>query len=106
MNCASALAEAFFAADQYVRIVTFHRVLLTACLPCAAAFAACAEVTWIDQAADDGARVHLYFFWSQHCPHCLAAIPFVQSLTREHLWLVVHSHELTNSQNNVTLNGI
>jgi glutaredoxin len=77
--------------------------LLLAALLLGAAGAASAEIAWIDQAEDGSARVHLYFFWSQRCPHCQKALPFVQSLEREYPWLQVHSHELTSSRDNVAL---
>ena len=36
---------------------------------------------WSPATADEGAgAVELYFFWSTHCPHCLRARPFVESL--------------------------
>ena len=50
---------------------------------------------------DDGApRVHLYFFWSQKCPHCLKALPFIDAIDREHEWLEVHSAEISQSRQN------
>ncbi|MFZ5467302.1 MAG: hypothetical protein ACOZAI_08590 [Pseudomonadota bacterium] len=56
---------------------------------------------WVDQGAEGQARVHLYLFWSTHCPHCLEALPFVQGLRDEHPWLVVHAHGLSgNPENN------
>jgi hypothetical protein len=82
----------------------FHRLLITACLLCTVitAHAVTAVAPWIDKTKDGGVRVHLYFFWSQRCPHCLAAIPFVQSLAHDYPWIQVHFHELTGSQDNVT----
>ena len=47
----------------------------------------------------DGA-VDLHFFWSELCPHCRDARPFVESLAREYPWLRLHSHELSRSAEN------
>ncbi|HEY5791344.1 MAG TPA: thioredoxin family protein [Gammaproteobacteria bacterium] len=38
--------------------------------------------------------VELHFFWSESCPHCRAARPFVRQLAAELPWLVVHDHRL------------
>ncbi|MFA5530875.1 MAG: hypothetical protein WDA11_09450 [Thiohalomonadaceae bacterium] len=46
-------------------------------------------------------KVDLHFFWSQTCPHCQDALPFVQELAARHAWLRLHSHELTASRANV-----
>jgi len=88
--------------NQRVRAMTFHHRLLAACLLCAFACAAHADdAPWIDEAEDGSARVHLYFFWSLRCPHCLEAIPFIQTLASEYPWLQVHTRELTQSQDGV-----
>jgi len=51
---------------------------------------------------DEGApRVHLYFFWSQQCSHCLEARPELEALARSQPWIVLHSLELSKSQANV-----
>ncbi len=46
-------------------------------------------------------RVQLYFFWSQNCPHCLRAVPFIDSIKREHAWLEVHSAEVSQDRHNL-----
>lgn len=58
---------------------------------------------WVDQGADGQTRVHLYLFWSTHCPHCLEALPFVQGLRDDHPWLVVHAHGLSGHPENNAL---
>ncbi len=47
--------------------------------------------------------VHLHFFWSLRCPHCVRARPFVEGLPEKYSWLAVHSYELTKSRDNVRL---
>jgi hypothetical protein len=43
-------------------------------------------------------RVHLYFFWTQSCPHCQAARPFVEALPARYPWLQLHSRDLSSEQ--------
>jgi hypothetical protein len=46
------------------------------------------------------ATVDLYFFWSQRCPHCLEARPFVEELPRRHAWLRLHALEIGSDRDN------
>jgi hypothetical protein len=50
---------------------------------------------WVERNAAGEKQVHLYFFWSTHCPHCLAARPFVEALPARNPWLVLHSSEIS-----------
>jgi hypothetical protein len=68
-----------------------------------AALPAPAATAWTDRDAAGAPRVHLYFFWSAACPHCLEAQPFVDGLASRHPWLVLHSHELNASPANAAL---
>jgi hypothetical protein len=61
------------------------------------------DFPWVTRAQDGTPRLQLYFFWSQRCPHCLEALPFVESLPREHPWIELRSHELNASRENVEL---
>jgi len=58
-------------------------------------------VTWTSAQHSGETRVHLYFFWSQKCPHCLNAVPFVNSLKQDHSWLEVHSAEISQDRRNL-----
>ncbi len=80
-----------------------HLVLVLILLLCAGAGnAAAAAIEWVEGAdGPDAVRVNLWFFWSEHCPHCREALPFVASLQRDHPWLRVHSHELSSSREHV-----
>src|SRR5690606_11300948 len=49
------------------------------------------------------AAVELYFFWSENCPRCLSARPFVQALGARHGWLTVHDLEVTANPANARL---
>lgn len=57
--------------------------------------------TWTNAATNGETQVQLYFFWSQKCPHCLKAIPFIDALDREHGWLEVHSAEISQNRKNL-----
>lgn len=46
-------------------------------------------------------RVHLYFFWSETCPHCLEAHPFVEAIPVERPWVKLHALEVSRSRDNV-----
>ena len=56
---------------------------------------------WTEPGADGQAKVHLYFFWSLRCPHCLEARPEVEALARAQPWIVLHSQELTQHRENI-----
>ena len=81
-------------------------MLLRALLLCLVALDANAvsggeSVVWTSAANAGERRVHLYFFWSQRCPHCLKARPFIDSLGRDNPWLQVHSHEISRDRANL-----
>ncbi len=63
---------------------------------------AATQVEWVEIAADGETIVHLWFFWTLTCPHCLEAKPFVETLAAEPD-LAVHSLELTEHPENVAL---
>ena len=56
---------------------------------------------WTAPGADGQPQVHLYFFWSMKCPHCLDAKPEVEALAQARPWIVLHSLELTRHRENV-----
>ena len=58
-------------------------------------------VPWTSAEHNGETRVHLYFFWSQKCPHCLKAVPFVDSLKQDYSWLEVHSAEISQNRQNL-----
>ena len=77
-------------------------VTLLLALPSMSAGTGADDPTVWTSSLDDGTRrVHLYFFWSQKCPHCLKAVPFIDSIDREHAWLEVHSAEISRDRENV-----
>ena len=64
------------------------------------ASAAFAQDPWVETDADHNVRVHLYFFWSETCPHCLKAHPFVEAIPNERPWVIVHSLEVSRQRDN------
>ena len=59
------------------------------------------EQVWVENLANGETKLHLYFFWSKKCPHCLEAQPFVEQLPNEFSWLILHSLELSEHPENV-----
>ncbi len=59
-----------------------------------------AQDPWVETDADNNIRVHLYFFWSETCPHCLEAYPFVEAIPNERPWVIVHSLEVSRQRDN------
>ena len=61
------------------------------------------QIPWVELDDKGNSRVNLFFFWSQHCPHCREALPFVHSLPKQHHWLNVYPLEITQQRENATL---
>jgi len=61
------------------------------------------EIAWATLNQDDELEIHLYFFWSTYCPHCLNARPFIESLPKRYDWLSVHSFEISGNSENSAL---
>ena len=61
---------------------------------------AAAPDAWTTPGADGSPQVHLYFFWSMRCPHCLEARPQVEALARAQPWVVLHSLEISRNRDN------
>jgi thiol-disulfide isomerase/thioredoxin len=57
---------------------------------------------WFD-AGDGDVNVHFYFFWSESCPHCREAHPFIDTLPDKYPWLILHSHEVSSDAANAQL---
>jgi thiol-disulfide isomerase/thioredoxin len=59
------------------------------------------EPVWYEKDANDQPVIHLYFFWSIKCPHCLKAQPDIVEMDKEYPWLKLHSLELVNYPENI-----
>ncbi|MDO8932211.1 MAG: thioredoxin family protein [Rhodocyclaceae bacterium] len=64
------------------------------------ATAAFAQTAWVESGSDGEPRVHLWFFWSETCPHCREAHPFIEAIPRERPWVVLHSLGVSRSRDN------
>lgn len=80
-------------------LLTALVVVLSICVPHPAW--AQSPYAWTDRGGDGQVSVHLYFFWSMRCPHCLEARPEVESLARRHPWIILHALELTQHKDNL-----
>lgn len=54
----------------------------------------------VEHGADGQTQVHLYFFWSENCPHCLAAHPFIEAIPQQRPWVVLHALEVSRNEEN------
>ncbi|WP_028115808.1 cytochrome c biosynthesis protein [Ferrimonas senticii] len=45
------------------------------------------EVEWLNDQGAKPAQVNLYFFWSETCPHCAEAHPFIDALPQRFPWI-------------------
>jgi len=52
---------------------------------------------WFSSETREPRLIRLYFFWSNRCPHCLEARPFVKALPERYPWLEVVSYELNDN---------
>lgn len=55
---------------------------------------------WLEPGADGQPRVHLYFFWSESCPHCQEAHPFITAIPEQRPWVELHSLEVSRQRDN------
>ena len=85
---------------MYARISGFLLWCLLALGPLFPAWAATPHA-WTTPGMDGGLQVHLYFFWSQRCPHCLEARPRVEALAAAHPWIVPHLLEVSQDRENL-----
>jgi len=70
-------------------------------LLCASA-ASAADFDWITTGPDGTSRVVVYYFYSDTCPHCIAARPFVASLD-ELDWIELRAREVSKNRDNALL---
>lgn len=57
---------------------------------------------WTSRAEDGGTQVQLWFYWSVHCAHCLAARPHILALAAAHPWIRLHDLELSRHPEHAT----
>ena len=59
------------------------------------------DVVWYETASNGQPLIHLYFFWSKKCPHCLKAQPDIAAMEKELPWLKLHSLQLLGQPENI-----
>jgi len=87
-----------------LRIVGLSRyffILLLITFPLLAENSPAREIVWYEKDAHGDPLIHLYFFWSKKCPHCLEAQPDMVELEQTLPWLRLHSLELIDHPENV-----
>jgi uncharacterized membrane protein HdeD (DUF308 family) len=57
--------------------------------------------SWVQAGPDGRLHVQLYFFWSQTCPHCQEARPFVEGVPAQRPWVTLHSRLLNGHPEHV-----
>lgn len=56
---------------------------------------------WWSKDGSEEVTINLYFYWSERCSHCQAALPDVQSLAEEYPWLRLYSRQLDGNEDYV-----
>ena len=59
------------------------------------------EPVWYEKDINNQTIIHLYFFWSKKCPHCLKAGPDIIDMDKQYPWLKLHSLELSEHPENI-----
>jgi thiol-disulfide isomerase/thioredoxin len=59
-----------------------------------------AQTPWVETEGVNAPRVHLWFFWSETCPHCQEARPFITAILQERPWVVLHALEVSRNREN------
>lgn len=80
-----------------MRLLSLVALLLFSMLPLPAQ----SDAPWVQPGHDGRMHVQLYFYWSETCPHCLEARPFVEAIPAARPWVTLHSLELTRHPENV-----
>ena len=83
------------------RLIAMRNLLLVLTLLVALPALADDAISWTDKTENDETEVQLYFFWSQSCPHCRKALPFIDSIRRDYPWLEIHSAEVSQNRKNL-----
>jgi hypothetical protein len=77
------------------RFLVLIASLLFADLSCASG-----RPDWVGIGPEGDSRVRIYVFWSRRCPHCQAALPFLEQLRTDEPWLDIQDFEITRNRAN------
>ena len=83
------------------KISVFLLILLALLFAPVASSLASNEPVWYEIDSDGQPVIHLYFFWSEKCPHCQQARPDILEMDKDYPWLKLHSLELIHHPENV-----
>jgi len=61
---------------------------------------------WYSYDSNGELKINLYFFWSETCPHCKEAHPFIDDIPKEQPMINIKSHMVTNAGTMDILNKI
>ena len=59
------------------------------------------DSTWFKIDHQGRQVIQVYFFWSEKCPHCLDALPFVTKLAETNVDINLHSMQLIGEEDNI-----
>ncbi len=104
---AGSMNSAFRKLRSIVRVANWVIILIAICVALVVRSDAVAgsllpgeETLWFNPDATGSPSVSLYFYWSNRCPHCLEAKPFIESLQARYPWLKLYSFELYDQPEN------
>lgn len=84
-----------------LNIISYVLILFLVATSAAANAATSKAPTWYDKDVNAQPVIHLYFFWSKRCPHCLKARPDIIQMDNDYPWLKLHSLELVDHPENI-----
>jgi hypothetical protein len=84
-----------------MRLAGILRLYAASLLLCASAPAA-EDVQWLSEGADGQTNIVVYYFYSETCPHCIDARPFVASLDARD-WVDLRAYEVATNREHALL---
>ncbi|MGD9385797.1 MAG: hypothetical protein PVF28_04525, partial [Thioalkalispiraceae bacterium] len=60
------------------------------------------DETWYERHTETAATLHLYFYWSNQCPHCQKALVYLENLELQRDDIVIHNYQLVGEPENIT----
>lgn len=82
---------------------SFKIVSLLVLLALSSTVLAAGKIIWSEKNASGDNDMHMYVFWSETCPHCEVAVPFMRDMEKKHSWLNVEFKEVSKSPKNMEL---
>jgi hypothetical protein len=82
-----------------MRLNSFIQSIAASLLLFSAAATAADGIQWTSEGPDGATRIVLYYFYSDTCPHCIEAKPFVAELDARD-WIDLRAFEITKNRDN------